>query len=403
MAREREYEADERPSKRDAKGGGDTVMVGGMDDLVQEHQERQREEKVGDKGREVRREEKFVLDDERPPREVVADIEETDDERTSREQDREHDARLAYDEGGEGLEERGQDERGSRRQRRNRVRREAITQRDGEIASLRQMVEQQGRLLQSVAQGQIGTTISTVETQLSNAQQALNLADEELGKAVADSDGQRFREIQKMRDEAAARVFQLSGTRQRLMAEGGQVRQQPQQGFRPQQEQQRQQVDPRAQKFTDTFMKRFDWFDPEGTDEDSIIVRAVDDAVAAEGYLPTTPIYWRTLEERLAKRGITPEGVDEVDKSVERGDNREREERRPARRNGGMPPTSGGGGSRRPAAGGFRLQPDMRKYLEDEGLLDGKLDDAQLKRRDNLVRAWRENEQKAKRGEYGRS
>ena len=45
----------------------------------------------------------------------------------------------------------------------------------------------------------------------------------------------------------------------------------------------------------------------------------------------------------------------------------------------------------------------MREYLEGEGLLGDNLPPDQKARRDKLVTQWRNNLQRAKRGEYNRS
>lgn len=384
QARQREIEED-RPNK----GGGEVVMVGGMDSLV------------GNANEEVSIEVEDTEEEKKAKRPVVADIEEGDEERESRFKEVEEDARLAYDDS-----ERGSEERQSRRQRRNRSRREAINGRDAEIAGLYQKIDHLTGIIQGVTKGQVDLSLNTLNNQLSAAQQALQMADEELGKAVENGDGGRFRELQKLRDEASARVFQLSNARQRMIYEA-------QQGIPnigrvpgPQGQQQGQVANglsPKATEFTETFMSRFPYFDPNGTDEDSMMIRAIDDAVAAEGYRPDTPLYWRTLEERLAKRGFLPEKEND---SGDDGDDDAPQRQQPVRRAAraaGVPPTSSGRGERRRAGNTFVLDPMMREYLEGEGMLGDNLPPELKARRDKLIHQWRNNQQRAKRGEYNRS
>lgn len=373
QARQREVEED-RPSK----GGGEVVMVGGMDNLV------------GNSNEDI----EIDLDEgKEPEKKVVADIEEDDDDRDSRMREVEEDARLAYDDS-----DRGTEERQSRRTRRNRARRDAIAGRDAEIAGLYQRIDHLTGIIQGVTKGQVNLTMNTLDSQLSAAQQALQMADEEISKAVENSDGTRFRELQRLRDEASARVFQLSNAKQRMVYEaqtGGQVPPQ----------QQRQQGQPSAQTtlnskatdYTETFLSRFPYFDPNGNDEDTLLIKAIDDSVAAEGYRPDTPLYWRTLEERLAKRGFLPEkpGADDDDGGAP-------EPQRKAR-TAGVPPTSSGRNTRRTSGTTFVLDPMMREYLQGEGLLEQNLAPEQKQRRDRLIQQWRSNQQRAKRGEFNRS
>lgn len=374
QVRQREVELEEdRPGKA---GGGEVVMVGGMDNLV------------GNANEEI----EIELDSTPRKKEVVADIEETDQDKDARLQEVEEDARLAYDDS-----ERGTEERQSRRTRRNRARREAIGTKDAMIEALSQKVDYLTGVIGGVTKGQAHLTLNTLDSQLGAAQQALQMADEELARAVASSDGEKFREIQKLRDEASARVFQLSNARQRLIYEaqaGGAVP--SQMGQRTPQQQAQTALSSKAADYTETFMSRFPYFDPNGADEDSMMIRAIDDAVAAEGYRPDTPLYWRTLEQRLAARGFMPDKSDDAD-------NDSPAPVRQMARSAGMPPTSSGRNTRRGTSNTFALDPMMREYLEGEGLLDPNIAPEQKQRRDRLIQQWRNNQQRAKRGEFNRS
>lgn len=374
MARQREIEDD-------GTGNAGTVMVGGMDDLLGSNTEIEIEVQETDEEKKAKRP-------------VVADVEENDNERESRLKEVEEDARLAYDDGSEGAEERL-----SRRKRRNRARRDALGTKDAMIEALMQRVDQLSNIVNGVTKGQASLTLNTIDSQLGAAQQALQMADEELARAVANSDGEKFREIQKLRDEASTRVFQLSTAKQRMVIESQQggpvVPQTPQQRG---QQQQQQQFSPKATEYTETFLNRFSYFDPNGTDEDSMLIRAIDDSVAAEGYRPDTPMYWRTLEQRLAARGFYPE--------KEGNDSDDDTPSPPAQRQAaraGVPPTSTGRSTRRGGGTTFQLDPMMTEYLRGEGLLEPNLPPEDKARRDRLVAQWRNNAQRAKRGEFNRS
>lgn len=368
QARQREVEED-----RPGKGGGEVVMVGGMDNIV------------GNSNEDI----EIDLDEgKEPEKKVVADIKD-DDDNDSRMKEVEEDARLAYDDS-----DRGTEERQSRRKRRNSARRDAIAGRDAEIAGLYQRIDHLTGIIQGVTKGQVSLSLNTLDNQLGAAQQALQMADEEIAKAVENSDGNRFRELQRLRDEASARVFQLTNAKQRMVYEaqaGGQV---PQQRQQPQQTGAQASLNSKATDYTETFLSRFPYFDPNGTDEDTLMIKAIDDSVAAEGYRPDTPLYWRTLEERLAKRGFMPEKSEDGDDTPEPQRNA---------RSAGVPPTSSGRNTRRTSGTTFVLDPMMREYLQGEGLLDQNLAPEQKTRRDRLIQQWRTNQQRAKRGEFNRS
>jgi len=358
-SRDREFEDDR--GTRTTPRGNDTVMVGGMDDLVAGADEREEEH------------EPVVLSKDPPERRVVADVEDGPEN----DQDEERDARLAYDDS----EQDDDSSRGvSRRQRRNRARREVVASSQAEIAALRQQLGQLAGMVGHTMQGQVGVALQTVEGQIGAAQQALQLADAELGRAVESQNGQRFIEVQQLRDEAMRRVMLLGGQRQRLIQEAqGSGQQAPQ----PQRQQSgRPAPDPKAVKLSQVFMDRHEWFDPNGTDEDSTLVKAIDETLEVEGYNPSTPMYWRELERRVKRRGIGESSGDDQDRD-----------------NGGMPPTNSRRSSRRPGTKGFNLDPQMREHLETEGLLEPNLAKEDLARRDRLIRGWRDMKGKADRGE----
>jgi len=373
IAREREVEEDRAPKK--PTSARDTVMVGGMEGLVSDEP---------DEVIEIEPEHDEVAEKATSTRRSASDSDSSEDEEDER------DARLAYDEAmddDDSVEERGN----SRRQRRNKARRDAIAMRDQELDVLRQQVNQLSGMVSSVSQGQVGVVLNTVETQLGQAQGHLQVLDDELGKAVAAGDGDQFRKVQRLRDEASARVFQLASQRQRIIVET-QPSQRPQVPQGQMQQRGGPAASPAAAKYSEVFLDRHPWFKSEGGSEDSEIVKAIDDHLAAEGYNPNTPLYWRTLEERVRARGLGPNGDD--------GD-----QERPVRRSsgGGMPPTNAPRAGRRSGAPGYQLKPEMREYLDSEGLLERNITPDQKAKRDRLISSWKANEQKAKQGLMGKN
>lgn len=311
---------------------------------------------------------------------AAASEEESDDE--------EDDLRTAYDEDEEG---RGGERRSGKRARRNRSRRNAISQRDQEIAQLRGMVGSLAERLQSLQGGQMSLAANTIESQLVSATQALSLADAELANAVKEGDGEKFREVQSLRDEAAQRVMMLRQAQQRMRAipqdqrdprdmnGGGAARQQ--QPPSPQQ----QEAARNAERMANIFLDRNPWFDPQGTDRDSRVARQIDEELVGEGYVTHTKAFWQELERRCKEAGLGAEYEDDEEEVDERP-----QRRQPQRRNGGMPPTGAVRSQARPGRGGFTLSTIQMDLLREEGLDAEKLSKEDQARKDRIIAKWRQ-------------
>ena len=296
--------------------------------------------------------------------------------------DADEDARLAYDDEGSGGEERG-----GRRARRNRAKRLRDEQNQRQIEALTNTVAQQQAALDRISRGQLGLAAGDIDGQIQTLQGHLEQIDTAIEAAISAGDGAKHRQAMRLRDEARDRIQQLGAERYRLAAIAQQSQPAAAQPARPTATA----PDPAAVRHSETFLRRHSWFDPDDpTHEDSQIVKAIDDALANEGYKPSTPLYWRELERRVAARGLGKSGDDDVE------DDREDEvEERPLRRRtgGGIPPRARGsaGGERPRSRNTLTLDPLMKEALDAEGLLEVKgLTDDQLKLRRKYVKTWSE-------------
>lgn len=61
-------------------------------------------------------------------------------------------------------------------------------------------------------------------------------------------------------------------------------------------------MDPRLLNNARAWLNDNKWYDPNARDEDSRIVRIIDDGVQADGFDPTTPEYWEELTSRVKRR-----------------------------------------------------------------------------------------------------
>jgi len=296
----------------------------------------------------------------------------------------EEDLRLAYSE--EDEDSRG----GSRRQRRNRARREALQQKDRVIEALAGEIQNLKGAFDQMSRGQLNLAAVVFKDKLRTENDNLRRIDVALADAVKNNDGDTYARAIRLRDEARDRIADIEAARYRLAQQVDPQRPQQQQRETPQ-SQQRQAPDPRAVRYSEKFMDRNPWFDPNGTDEDSQVLKAIDNALAAEGLKPHTGKYWAELERRAKARGLGQDHEEYGNDMDDEDDGEQRQERRPAKRNGGLPPRAGRSGGGRQPGTGFTLTPMMRDTLDQLGLLEEKgLNEDQVKTRRKYVKQWRE-------------
>lgn len=315
-----------------------------------------------------------------------------------REEDRraapdEDDERLAYDDGDD---DDGTTAQLGRRARRNRAKRLREQQAQQQIAALVGETQTLRQQLVQMSRGQLSLAAGDIDGQIAQLQGHIQTIDDAHARAVTAGEGAEATKALRLARDAEARLQNLLYERRRLEA-AAQQRTDPRQT-----QQQRPQAqtapNPVAVRLSEKFMARHPWFDPEDpSDEESQIVKAIDDALANEGSNPGTKQHWQELERRVKARGLGAGGDMRDDDDDDTTD--ETSSRRPAqRRSGGMPPRAGrGSGGRGPGGrGDFTLTPMMRDALDAEGILETKgLTEDQLKYRKKLTTAWREGTQKA--------
>lgn len=125
------------------------------------------------------------------------------------------------------------------------------------------------------------------------------------------------------------------------------------------------QIPPGAVRNLQVFAKRHPWVKPQGGDQDSRIVRALDTAVMEEGFDPTTSAYWEELEDRMKevlphrfKKGAKPDPDDD--------DDLDEDDPAPARNGNGRGKPNGGKGPRMPGASQNRGGNGNRFFLTAE-------------------------------------
>ncbi len=175
-----------------------------------------------------------------------------------------------------------------------------------EMDFLRKRNEDLERRLDGVEKQTYNTQLQDVDRQIKASAEEVRMADEVIAKAIAAGNGEDVVKAMKYRDAAIARVNHLSQVRQSAAP--------PQKANTG--------LDDRVMVHAQEFLAENKWYDPQGRDEDSAIVLAIDSALVKDGYDPKSEEYWAELRKRAARR--LPEKF-----SAREPQDREREERRP--------------------------------------------------------------------------
>lgn len=291
--------------------------------------------------------EEYVIT-ETPPEEAQPEQEQAPEEQASAEDD--EDERLsASDEDEEEDDSRGKraltpEEKRAQRQNRKFRRRAAIEHKERELAFLRAENEEFKRRLSSVEKQTSQFSLSAVDQKLNEALNEAQLAERIMAKAIEQGQGEDVTKALQIRDQALDRARQLRAVKEEA--------EKPRQPAKPAK-------DPRVAAYAQEWVKSNDWYDPSGKDEDSAIVKVIDQRLAAEGFNPATEDYWIELDNRVARR--LPHRY---------GEDAPMEKAKPAAKRGGPPV----GGKREYAAPSTRkevyISPERKQALIDAGAWD---------------------------------
>ena len=222
---------------------------------------------------------------ETPPEAEAPEADDHDD-------DDDDDARLADDDGDD---EDDDDDHPSktaknreRRTKRREIRRLAKERADAELRLLREQNDLLMRRVQAIEGNTLAQNENAIDQRLNEALQEAYTAEQIIAKAVEAGNGDDVATAIRLRDEAKARAAQLQGVKHQLQYA-------KQQAAQPQ-------VDPRVTNYAKEWLDANPWYDPSGRDEDSAITKAIDNALAAEGWDPRSEAYWHELTRRVAAR-----------------------------------------------------------------------------------------------------
>lgn len=225
-----------------------------------------------------------------PPEKPVKDerAKQSDDE--DEDEDDEEGSPKEEGEAEDGAEREALRERRRQEKRERRAAQKAARERDQ--AKLRQMemaLEAATRQLADLQSARLQQEARDTDARLAHEAQRYTQAEAAIRDASARGDGDLMTRALRQRDDAAAKHRQLSEVRQRLTKAPA-----------PAQEQ-APSLDPRIAQHAKSFMDENDWYSPQGRDDDSAIMTALDNKIAEEGFRPETEEYWQELRKRAAR------------------------------------------------------------------------------------------------------
>lgn len=239
------------------------------------------------KGKAPSKQEEYTIVEEdpakKPPQGQDDDIEDYDDEDPRPEAKGDVDPEDPDDNEREAIRERRRKEKAERKERRER----AINRDKLELEFLRKRNDDLERRIGSVEQRQATISVNTLDQELRQAVNEVEMAEKVIAKAVAAGNGEDVAQAMRYRDQAMAKAQQLNARKQ-------QATQAPQQ--------QAPQIDERTMHYAKEFLAENKWYDPQGRDEDSAIVLAIDQTLIRDGYRSDTAEYWDELRRRAGRR-----------------------------------------------------------------------------------------------------
>lgn len=175
-----------------------------------------------------------------------------------------------------------------RRVKRREVQKRAKENAQRELEMLRHQNAELARRMAAIEGHTIQTNEQGLDQRLNQTLNEIRQAEQIMARATEAGNGDDVVAAMRIRDEAMARAQQLQASKQEYAR------------FREQQG--RPQADPRVQNYASEWMQANPWYNPQGGDDDSAIVNAIDTAMTQQGYDPTSRAYWEELTRRVATR-----------------------------------------------------------------------------------------------------
>lgn len=237
----------------------------------------------------ARKDELLVEDDEQPQEELVI-VEDEPDEQLEPDDHEEEDERIAQE-----PQDKNEDERAEIRERRRKEKHErrdrrdkAITRDKIELDFLRKRNDDLERRLTAQEQRSHVSDLNSYDAHIGQASNEIQMAERVIAKAIEAGNGEDVAQALRFRDQAMVKLQQLNYAKQQA------AQQQP----RPDPNQ----LDDLTMSYAKEFIDENPWYDPQGRNEESAVVIAIDQSLARDGYDPQSEEYWDELRKRAARR-----------------------------------------------------------------------------------------------------
>jgi hypothetical protein len=217
----------------------------------------------------------------------VVEIDSQDDDRDDDER-LEADHRESVEDGEDGNEE---NLRQLRRKRQKQRQKDNMRKtREENTGLLRELAEAKERLA-ALESRNVQTDAQTAEQQYNYALQQVSRAESDLKEAFETGDGEKAIRAQRLRETAIKQANDAEDIKRQLT--NSTVNKGPT-------------LDRKTENLAQQWMSENSWFSPNGTDEDSVVARAIDEAWAVEarqqGITPASEDYWDELDSRVKRR-----------------------------------------------------------------------------------------------------
>jgi hypothetical protein len=204
------------------------------------------------------------------------------------------DSRLSEDnEDREELRRKRREEKADRTARRK----QAIERDKTELNFLRQRNEALEKRMFQVEKTTVANTISSIDARLADTMAEVKAAERIMSQAIEAGNGDDAAKAMRIRDAAMQKVQQLQVHKHQHSQAAQDLHQQAEKV-----QNQAPGPDPEVAGFAQEWVSKNSWYDPNGKDEASKIVLAIDQSLVESGYNPKTEAYWRELDKRVAKR-----------------------------------------------------------------------------------------------------
>lgn len=222
-------------------------------------------------------------------------------------------------------------------------------EKDLRLTQLQRENEEFKRRLSQLERNTKSEQLVRIDKNIEDAQVRLEYAKMKLAEATQNGDGKAMVEAQTLWQNAQDEARQLAAMRTQADRE---LKQPQQQANVP---------DPEVQRLAAQWMRKNNWYNPDGNDKDSRIAKKIDEVMSTQGWNPTDPDYWEELDARLQKE--LPHRYNDSN------DDDSRDVRRPRNVVGsaGREASAAYGGSNRTQ---FVLSPDRVKAMKEVGAWD---------------------------------